>query len=405
MMILVRRITTWLETHWVTPAYSGWILLGLSLFFFGAATNTMAGWLYVISGAMFALLLIGAILPERTLRGIRVRRRPIAPVSVGEGLAIELEVENQSHQPKTLIQLQDNLPAELGAKMRTAIEAIPPQGSFLWRYACPTGQRGIYRWQTIERRTAAPLGLFWCRRSQKAKAVAIVYPTVLPLSHCPIVDAMGQDSQAQMINAYQTQTASHDLTRTLRPYRWGDSMRLIHWRTSARYGDLRVRELETYTGGQEIIIALDNGTPWEAHAFEQAVIAAASLYFYALRNQMRVSLWTVLGQIRGEQAVLETLAAVQFNQSLHQTVNPLDLSEAIDRSAQPPLMDLMDRTNQSILWLTQNAGSLDDLPEGSRWLLWPRSRPALEESSVKPGTGLLIQIDRSLQLQLQEPIR
>ncbi|MBD2025074.1 DUF58 domain-containing protein, partial [Leptolyngbya sp. FACHB-711] len=123
-MSIVRRITNWLETHWVTPAYSGWLLLGLSLFFFGAATNTMAGWLYVISGVMFALLLIGAVLPARMLGGIRVRRRPIAPVSMGEALAIELEIENQTHQAKTLIQLQDNLPAELGTFGKTAIELI-----------------------------------------------------------------------------------------------------------------------------------------------------------------------------------------------------------------------------------------------------------------------------------------
>ncbi|MBD1851097.1 DUF58 domain-containing protein [Leptolyngbya sp. ST-U4] len=378
-MSIVRRITNWLETHWVTPAYSGWLLLGLSLFFFGAATNTMAGWLYVISGVMFALLLIGAVLPARMLGGIRVRRRPIAPVSMGEALAIELEIENQTHQAKTLIQLQDNLPAELGTFGKTAIELISPQDSFTWRYECPTYQRGIYRWQTIDRRTAAPVGLFWCRRSQKAKAVAVVYPTVLPLSQCPILDAMGRDSHSQVMSAYQTQNASQDLTRTLRPYRWGDSMRLIHWRTSARYGDLRVRELETYTGGQEVIVALDNVIEWNAADFEQAVIAAASLYFYALRRQMRVSLWTALGQIGGEETVLETLAAVQFNQSGE-----------------------IDRPNQAVLWLTQNPDSLEHLPEGSRWLLWQRSNLAPEQFLSKPG--LIIQTDRSLQLQLQEAI-
>ena len=31
--------------------------------FFGAAINTMAGWLYVISGVSFALLAVAAVLP------------------------------------------------------------------------------------------------------------------------------------------------------------------------------------------------------------------------------------------------------------------------------------------------------------------------------------------------------
>ncbi|NJO50369.1 MAG: DUF58 domain-containing protein, partial [Leptolyngbyaceae cyanobacterium RM2_2_4] len=57
-----QQINHWLETRWVKPAFSGWLLAGLSLFFFAAATNTMAGWLYVISGVIFALLAIATIL-------------------------------------------------------------------------------------------------------------------------------------------------------------------------------------------------------------------------------------------------------------------------------------------------------------------------------------------------------
>jgi len=40
------------------------------------------------------------------------------------------------------------------------------------------------------------------------------------------------------------QRASQGLTRNLRQYRQGDSTRLIHWKTSARLGELQIRELE-----------------------------------------------------------------------------------------------------------------------------------------------------------------
>ncbi|HEY9884172.1 MAG TPA: DUF58 domain-containing protein, partial [Thermosynechococcaceae cyanobacterium] len=109
-MSLAKRIANWLETHWVTPAYSGWLLGGLSLFFFISATNTLAGWLYVISGISFALLAIAAILPERMLRGIQLQRCAITPVTVGDQLTVELVVANVTKQPKTLIQIQDQLP-------------------------------------------------------------------------------------------------------------------------------------------------------------------------------------------------------------------------------------------------------------------------------------------------------
>jgi len=383
-MNIAKRIANWLEAHWVTPAYSGWLLSGLSLFFFVSATNTLAGWLYVISGISFALLAIAAILPERTLRGIQIQRHPISPVTVGDSLAIELRLTNTTKQPKTLIQVQDLLPFLIAPPVSAAIEIIAPHSTHHWLYHQPVQRRGIYRWQTVHLRTAAPLGLFWCRRSQSAPALAIVYPTVLPLVQCPLVDAVGRDASLQFTRDRRAQAASEGLTRSLRPYRWGDSIRFVHWRTSARYGALRVRELETLTNDQALIICLDSATSWKqpsdglgaTESFEQAVVAAASLYFYATRRNLSVKLWTAgTGLIQGGQAVLQALAGVQFGEDGTETLPDVPL-----------------------LWLTQNPTGLSTLPPGSRWLLWAREKL---EQPTSNSPGLLVQPDQPLQPQLQ----
>lgn len=390
-----QRIADWLETHWVTPAYSGWLLSGLSIFFFIAATNTLSGWLYVISGMGIALLAIAALLPERTLRSLNVERAPIHPVSAGDQLMVELVIENRSPQPKALLQIQDYLPESLGSLTQHSIEMIPARSTHHWIARHLAVKRGIYHWQHVDLRTAAPLGLFWCRRSRVAKATAIVYPTVLPLAQCPLIDQMGRDQSLLMNSDRRTQAATEGLTRSLRPYRWGDPIRLVHWRTSARYGDFRVRELEVFTGGQELIIALDSDLSWHPTSeirptiestavdeFEQAVIAAASLYFYACHQNLNVQLWTAeTGLIHGNQVILEALAAVQAGaQSQHQ---PLP--------------------SRPLLWLTQNPASLQSLPFGSRWLLWPgRSTDSQSTIPSHPSdVGLLIHDEQPLQLQLQ----
>jgi uncharacterized repeat protein (TIGR01451 family) len=378
---VLSRLIQWFELRWVAPAYSGWLMVGLASFFFAAATNTMAGWLYVISGVMLALLAIAAVLPIRSLKHIQVRRSPISPVSVGDRLTLDVLLENRSSRSKTLILVQDMLPRGLSQPAKTAIELIAAGETYRWAYEILTEQRGIYRWQSVQLRTATPLGLFWCRRDHGVKATAVVYPTVLPLSQCPLLDAMGLDPNTQRLSDRQTHAATEGLTRTLRPYRWGDSIRMVHWRTSARYGELRVRELETYTGGEAIVIALDSGAAWEPEDFEQAVIAAASLYFYALQHQVQVSLWTsATGQIQGGTIVLEALAATQPREP------------ATERGTSLPLV-----------WLTPNAQSLSALPSGSRWLLWQRGdRVNLTNgASVKTELlGLTIQPD-GLQGQLQ----
>ena len=111
---MLSHLTAWLETRWVTPAYSGWVLLGITLFFLGAATNTMAGWLYVISGATIALMSIASMLPQRALRHLTVRRLSPRPVAAGEPLVITLQVHNAASQPQTLLQLEDAIPPALG---------------------------------------------------------------------------------------------------------------------------------------------------------------------------------------------------------------------------------------------------------------------------------------------------
>lgn len=372
------KVVDWLEINWIAPAYAGWILVGATLFFLAAAINTMTGWLYVISGVSFSLLLIAAILPPRSIHSLKIQRQIIAPVSVGEPLTIELIIENPTHQPVTLLQIQDNLPFVLSPIISKSIDMISPHSQHIWSYDLPAKRRGVYFWHQVQLRTAWPLGLFWCRRSREVKAKAIVYPKILPLTRCPLLESVGQESSKRWTDGTRNQLAQEGMTRTLRHYRMGDPTRLIHWRSSARYGELLVRELENSTGDREIIISLDSTANWEPEDFEAAVSAAASLYFWANRYQFNVKLWTAGTDIvYGNRLVLETLAGVKYQEEGKNT---------------PPKYPL--------IWLTPNPNTLNGLPPGSRWILWP-SGPF---SGATKGQGLIIKVDQSLQSQLEMPM-
>ncbi|NJN73522.1 MAG: DUF58 domain-containing protein, partial [Limnothrix sp. RL_2_0] len=113
-----------LERRWVAPAYGGGVLFGVGLSFFGAATNTMAGWLYVLSGTIFAILFLGAILPIRVIKNLTIERSAIAPVSVGEILQVKMLLTNKSKAAKTLVAITDLLPPEFSAPRRKVIELL-----------------------------------------------------------------------------------------------------------------------------------------------------------------------------------------------------------------------------------------------------------------------------------------
>lgn len=371
-----------LERRWVAPAYGGGVLFAISLSFFGAATNTMAGWLYVISGTIFAILFLGVILPIRAIRELEIRRSPIAPVSVGEILEIKLTFHNAGKTPKSLVAATDILPEALGAPRRNVIEMLPPQEDLEWIYELDAQKRGIFHWDNLELRTANPLGLFWCRRTREVPARAVVYPQIFPLTTCPIIDSIGDEDSTKFERDRLYQNATEGVTKAIRNYRVGDPMRLIHWRSTARFGEFKVRELEITTGGEEVIICLDHRFDWNPDSFEQAASAAASLYFYAQRSQLNVKLWTAqAGIISGRPVILEALAAIQPDTATPST---------------------HDRPNNTILWLTQNPDSLGDLPRGSRWIFFATD----DDSQVKPNSrrGLTINPQEVLQMQLQRAV-
>lgn len=373
-MNVLKRFTGWLEHRWVNPAYVGWVLLGLALFFFAAATNTMAGWLYVMSGVMLALLMVAAVLPPRNLQGLVVTRSQIQPVTAAVPLEIELRVRNPQRQTKSLFQIIDPLPRHLGAVQTTAVATLPPGQTHVWRYQVPTLRRGIYHWQTADLRTAAPLGLFWCRRTTTVPATAVVYPQVLPLKRCPILDNVGPRQGQDWRYSPQAKADTQGVTRSLRPYRWGDPTRLIHWRTSARYGELRVRELETMTDSRDIVIALNTAARWYEEDFEQAVIAAASLYTYALKQGFSAALWLPQAELlRDSSRVMHALAGAN--------PAPADSPSALPQTP--------------TVWLTAAGAPPAVLAPGSRQLIWGHG-------SEGAGTGTLqIDSDQPLELQLQ----
>lgn len=385
-MKFAKTLLTWLETHGAAPAYAGWILIGLTFCFWVAAANTMAGWLYVLSGVGAALLLLSAALPIRALKGIEVTRSTLHPVHVGQPLSVSVRLRNQTAQTKGLLTVQDRIPTELGTSGEAVIEAIAPYQTYTWDYFLEPQRRGLYQWKTLILRTGAPLGLFWSRRVHAVSAVAMVYPRMLPLVRCPILDTAGASTR-QLQQTPLSRTGSEGLTRSLRPYRWGDPIRMVHWRSSARFNALRVREMEVLGGSSTVVIALDTQSSWHPDSFEQAVMAAASLFQYATQHHGAAQLWTPQwGLVQGASPVLEVLAQIE------------------------PQTTAQKLPEQSVIWLTANPESIAHLFTGSRYIFWPQPNSIAESGAVRPlgsmdHLGISISAALPLQAQLQTTLR
>lgn len=367
----------WLEYHWATPAYGGWVLIGIALSFFGAATNTMAGWLYVLSGMLLSLLGLNFVVAVNTLKNLQIKRLPVNAVNAGDELTLSLNIHNPTEKSKTLIVIKEEIPHSLGKEIRHSIEAIPAKKETILTAYLPTKNRGIYQWENITLQTAAPFGLFYCSRYRQVETRAIVYPQVLTLQSCALVDNLGKEEAKKRESHQIYYNATEGVTKALRQYRYGDPIRLIHWRTSARFGDLQVRELETITGGEEIIICLDNSGEWVKEDFENAVIAVASMYCYASRQQLEVKVWIGdMGLIHGRKVTLESLAGVDYGSKISVDIPSLPL-----------------------IWVSNKTDYLNSLPSGSRYFCIGENLVA--SSSLK---GIIYNSESNLLSQLQHQL-
>ncbi|MGY6530331.1 MAG: DUF58 domain-containing protein [Cyanobacterium sp.] len=374
----------WWHNHLPSPSYGGWVLLGIALSFFGAATNTMAGWLYVLSGTSLALVGLNIFISSQTVKKLKIKRLPMEPISAGDELLIELTVTNPTKSGKNFIEIVDHLPLMLSKPVLSSLESLAPQETKKITYYAQASVRGIYHWYGLDVKSAAPIGLFYARKKRNIEARAIVYPQILPLKNCPLIDNIGNEQTQQQQSEKLYQNATEGVTKAIRQYRYGDPQRLIHWRSSARFGELQVRELETITGGQEVIICLDNSQPWNQELFEKAVIATASLYFYCSRQQLDVKLWTPkTNTIKGNHVVLEALAAIQ----------PMEAQGNIEILSQP------------LVWLSNNPHSFSSLPQGSRWMFFPEKDDDINGEQNISTSGLSYQSSISLENLLQKTLK
>jgi uncharacterized protein (DUF58 family) len=150
--------------------------------------------------------------------------------------------------------------------------------------------------------TSDPLGLFQGFRPAPDKEVALVLPRFASLT--------GRRRSRELEASVATARAgSGNELFGIREYRPGDSLRRIHWRSSARHGQLVVREYEP-PGQQTLSIVLDPA-PATTEIADQVARIAASEAWDCLREGGRVAVWAPgLEDIQSRDlwAVLEWLA-------------------------------------------------------------------------------------------------
>jgi uncharacterized protein (DUF58 family) len=166
-------------------------------------------------------------------------------------------------------------------------------------YPVPTERRGVVPVGPLRVTRSDPLGLLTLARTHGGTTTVWVHPRIHPLRAVPAGMARSLDGR---IDKVPQGSITFD---SLREYVVGDELRRVHWRSSAKVGELMVRE-QVDTSEPTIVVLLDDRAAAHpgvrdgvAETFESACEAAASVIAAAVREDLPVTLHLVSSLVSG----------------------------------------------------------------------------------------------------------
>ncbi|WP_329616817.1 DUF58 domain-containing protein [Streptomyces brevispora] len=245
-------------------------------------------------GLLLAVLpLVCVVVLFRTrYRVAGTRRLSPSRVPAGTEARVHLRMDNISRLPTGLLMLQDRVPYMLGPRPRFVLDRVEPGGRRDVSYRVQSDLRGRYPLGPLQLRLSDPFGMCELTRSFSDYDTLVVIPRTEPL---PPVRLAGESSGYGEGRQRSLALAGEDDVIP-RGYRHGDDLRRVHWRSTARYGELMVRR-EEQPQRARCTVMLDTrqiayqGTGPDS-AFEWAVSGAASALVHMLERGFAVRLLT-----------------------------------------------------------------------------------------------------------------
>ncbi len=223
------------------------------------------------------------------------RRLSPARVRAGAEARVGLRVDNVSRLPTGLLMLQDRLPYVLGPRPRFVLDRVEPGGRREVSYRIRADLRGRYPLGPLQLRLTDPFGMCELTRGFSAYDTLTVVPRVDPL---PAV-RLGGDAPGYGDGRHGALALAGEDDVIPRGWRHGDDLRRVHWRSTARHGELMVRREEQPRRAHCTVLLDTRGVAYDGVGpdapFEWAVSGAASAAVHLVERGFSVRLLTDTG--------------------------------------------------------------------------------------------------------------
>ncbi|GAB5406207.1 MAG: DUF58 domain-containing protein [Aureliella sp.] len=220
-------------------------------------------------------------------------------VEVGEKVGVQIRLQNASKLPIVWVLVEDLLPSAAVRGRHIALQldgqpirvtSIPASGSRIVAYRLTAVRRGYFQVGPVVAETGDLLGLNRRFRRVTGASYLTVLPKLIPLEGYEVASRRPVGEFKVSYRLLEDPT----LISGIRAYRSGDPLRSVHWRATARTGELQCKQYEpTSVAGATIVVDMHRETNPDEHEpirTDLAVTAAASICHSLMQMQQQFGL-------------------------------------------------------------------------------------------------------------------
>jgi uncharacterized protein (DUF58 family) len=246
----------------------------------------ISGWReFVVLGIGCALATLVAGLWVLRPQHIQITRTLHPPrVTVGESAVGVVAVTNTTRSRIGKQNVEDQLGP---ASIRMSLPSLAPGETFEQLYTVPAEKRGLFGVGPVRLTRTDPLGLFCREQGQGSIEELWVRPRTRRLA--TISSGFARDLEGQTRDTDPRGSAAF---HAIREFQMGDDLRHVHWRTTAKRGELMVRQFVDTRRSSEVVVLDTRENSYSVDAFEEAIEIAGSITLaaYAERRPCRLLL-------------------------------------------------------------------------------------------------------------------
>jgi uncharacterized protein (DUF58 family) len=178
-----------------------------------------------------------------------------------------------------------------GAAGGCLIPVLGPGSGAEASYELPTERRGVIAVGPLSISAGDPFGLVERRVEGAGPGRLVVHPRIRPV--LPVPGSASRD--ARLGRTHPARAPRGDDFFALREYEVGDDLRRVHWRSTARTGDLMLRQDELRFGEMATVLVDTRAVTHHGDSFERALEAAASVAAALVDDGRRLRFMTTGG--------------------------------------------------------------------------------------------------------------